>query len=33
MYSLDDIMDVYQQNEFPNNEDIYGWNTFAIEKK
>ena len=33
MYTLDAIMDIFKQNEFPNNQDIYGWNAFAIEKK
>lgn len=33
MYTLDAIMDIFKQNEFPNDEDLYGWNAFAIEKK
>ena len=33
MYTLDDIMDIYKENEFPNNEDLYGWNRFAIEQR
>ncbi len=33
MYTLDDIMDIYQENEFPNNEDTYWWNAFAVKQK
>ena len=33
MYTLDDIMRIYQENEFPNNEDLYGRNKFAKEQR
>jgi len=33
MYTLDDIMDIFQKNEFPDDKDIYWWNKFAIEQK
>lgn len=33
MYTLDDIMEIYKENEFPNNQDIYGWDRFAKEQR